>query len=1169
VAGRNGSPSASGGLRVFVSHTSELRQFPPGGPYMEAVERAISACGHVIVDMADFPAEDLPPAQVCTERVLSCDVYVGVLGTRYGSPVRGRPELSYTELEFEAATQAGLKRLMFLLDSEARETGIPLSRLIDLEFGKRQEAFRRKVRDSGVLVQPFGNPAVLGQLVERSLRELALRGMAGAEPAMGVLPSDLQSAAESELPVVRVAVVRELARMAGGRQVAMALAARLALEQLADDDSPAVAAAAAAALHAPTSAVAPALPAPELVVSPTVIDLGQIPLHGQSPEHRVRVRNAGGGNLNARAAASANWLRLRQVGDELLITVDTSAAGDYEGAVTVDSEGGTAAIHVLARVHSTSPSASGVATRAIQPTGQVPSVIRSGPPAIIGQQIAAALAGRAAQREFVDSLSDGWEYLSQAWARLVGSTADLGVHAAAAQSAGDAAADVFADLSDYLAAASDWSQHTVRVSDHIGQCAELVGTLHRRVHRTTVNMGVIGQTYAGKSTLLRKLSGLGEEHIPSNRFSSTTATPTRIFHEPGTTPGRAVLTLHSWESFRAEVLCPLHELARLSQPPPTSIDEFRRFLGYHDDGQVAAGNAGAERYRMRLRQARDSLPSYEMLLSGDAKTIGIDELRPYVAYPAHDDPRSDYRPYHAVRSIDTFCGFPAAGTVSLGLIDLPGTGEAGLDVHGRFLADLRNNADLLFIVKRPERAPVTDTDWDVAQLADDAAAGVRRSDFVHQVINRDAEVPEEFFASALARARIDGARLGIAVSECDIRSSTPAQVAEIVLSPVLAKLAERLAYMDRDAVTLVLSELAGTAAEIKSLAAELERRMERWQRHLPDEERRLRMRTLELRNAISADLMKVRDEYARQYESGAPSAELHQGIDQAAEDMRRWLAGGLGAGSTHEWLRQFENAVSADLGRELDHQYNSVRRQLGTAFRGIDASMQQMVDRLWGEVAAVLRGRLTEAIVPEGVDSRAALAAFADAALQVRATALTEATERLLALPNDYGSLFLRVGRPLIRKIAWDLNPNVPGDKREAADEILWNAAGRKVVLNSDAPALTGASQVAQKWNSHLIKTAEQVTFELTQEFHREAQRVLLTLAAATDYFIDDGIISPYGELELERLCRSAQQAIWPADFGGPNPDIAAKLDILRLRVTETAAAATHLAATAVNARRL
>ena len=141
--------------------------------YVAAAERAVSAAGHVIVDMADFPAADQPAAQVCADRVRGCDVYVGILGTRYGSPVRDRPDVSYTELEFEAATEAGLDRLVFLLDTDADNVGIPLSRLIDREFGARQDAFRGRVRDSG-LTGSFASPAGLGQLVERSLRDLAV-----------------------------------------------------------------------------------------------------------------------------------------------------------------------------------------------------------------------------------------------------------------------------------------------------------------------------------------------------------------------------------------------------------------------------------------------------------------------------------------------------------------------------------------------------------------------------------------------------------------------------------------------------------------------------------------------------------------------------------------------------------------------------------------------------------------------------------------------------------------------------------------------------------------------------------------------------------------------------------------------------------------------------------
>ena len=170
---RSGESIEGARWRVFISHTSELRTFPKEASYVAAVERAVSAAGHVIVDMADFAAADEVPAQVCAERVRGCDVYVGVLGTRYGSPVRDRAGVSYTELEFDTATEAGLERLVFLLDIDADNVGIPPSALIDRDYGARQDAFRRRVQDGGLLTRSFADPAELGQQVERSLRDLA------------------------------------------------------------------------------------------------------------------------------------------------------------------------------------------------------------------------------------------------------------------------------------------------------------------------------------------------------------------------------------------------------------------------------------------------------------------------------------------------------------------------------------------------------------------------------------------------------------------------------------------------------------------------------------------------------------------------------------------------------------------------------------------------------------------------------------------------------------------------------------------------------------------------------------------------------------------------------------------------------------------------------------
>ena len=163
--------------RVFLSHASELSRIPKSGSFVGAAKEGVLRAGDAVLDMAYFTARDGTPAAVCRDAVGQADVYVLIVGYRYGSPVRDRPEVSYTELEYETATALGLPRLVFVLGDDVQG---PPALFRDVEYGARQEAFRRALAESGLTTRTVSSPFALEAAVHQALIELPRAAAASA-----------------------------------------------------------------------------------------------------------------------------------------------------------------------------------------------------------------------------------------------------------------------------------------------------------------------------------------------------------------------------------------------------------------------------------------------------------------------------------------------------------------------------------------------------------------------------------------------------------------------------------------------------------------------------------------------------------------------------------------------------------------------------------------------------------------------------------------------------------------------------------------------------------------------------------------------------------------------------------------------------------------------------
>jgi hypothetical protein len=82
---------------------------------------AILEAGHIPVALELYSPQDKSNGVVIERTIRKCQVFLLILGHRYGSIVPGS-EVSYTELEFQLATKHGLLVLAFLLDDNKVKT---------------------------------------------------------------------------------------------------------------------------------------------------------------------------------------------------------------------------------------------------------------------------------------------------------------------------------------------------------------------------------------------------------------------------------------------------------------------------------------------------------------------------------------------------------------------------------------------------------------------------------------------------------------------------------------------------------------------------------------------------------------------------------------------------------------------------------------------------------------------------------------------------------------------------------------------------------------------------------------------------------------------------------------------------------------------------------------
>ena len=148
--------------RIFVSSTREDLI-----PYREAVEGVLTGMEHIPLGMEFFVSSPESPLDVCLATVRRSQLYILILGMRYGSVEEGSQK-SFTELEYDEAIKSNIPVLAFVIDEN--ECLIKAKYVDTGDKAEKLKQFKEKVKSS-LTVSTFTSVEDLRDKVARSVRQ--------------------------------------------------------------------------------------------------------------------------------------------------------------------------------------------------------------------------------------------------------------------------------------------------------------------------------------------------------------------------------------------------------------------------------------------------------------------------------------------------------------------------------------------------------------------------------------------------------------------------------------------------------------------------------------------------------------------------------------------------------------------------------------------------------------------------------------------------------------------------------------------------------------------------------------------------------------------------------------------------------------------------------------
>jgi hypothetical protein len=489
--------------------------------------------------------------------------------------------------------------------------------------------------------------------------------------------------------------------------------------------------------------------------------------------------------------------------------------------------------------------------------------------------------------------------------------------------------------------------------------------IRSRFSRDTINIGVVGLARMGKGTLLKSLTGLDDDVIPTGGKDHCTGATSVISNSSGSF--RAIIECHTEQSFLDDVIRPFCNCLHLDAP--RTLAEFRSLTIPALSANHSEISAHDKQVLARLRDFHLNLAQYADLLGRPPITITRPEdIRQYVA----QDDAGGNRVHHkwmAVKQARIDSVFPIPDLGRLALADTPGLGDFISGAEDRLLAAVGQNLDLVAFVHAPDAnntvlKPELVAVYDLVRNSIPEIGLNKWAFFVANKIkterlNNEHNVPDFL-------QKLDGSAVSVAKT-CAINCGDKEQ-SKSLLQEMVSFLTTHLSQLDQEYANCIQSRLD----DIRMLATHL---CDASLRLLPD-------------STISRDFPLFQRKFEETW--GNLQEQLQRYLAEAAS-QRHSADNDLGT-AISKVLETLPTVAQAPSAEEFErravketkqiahaHCMSEIRARVSRAFLTLDESLRRSCDALRQKVRAILvsddGGRLARMIDTDGQDWWDSLAA--------------------------------------------------------------------------------------------------------------------------------------------------------------------------------------------------